>query len=70
MAIYSIMSFNNLSLNEISDKSMVLPEFKDHNVYSAWNYGAKGGRRKKTYKRGKIGKGRRTRNRRVQKAKR
>ena len=65
MVTYSIMSFNNLSLNAVSDKGIVLPAFKDHNVYSAWNYGAKGGRRKKTYKRGKIGKGRRTRNRRL-----
>lgn len=42
-------------------------QVKDNGVFSAWNYGAKlsGGRVKKTrrYKRGKIGKGRRTRRR-------
>jgi hypothetical protein len=47
-------------------------QVKDNSVFSAWNYASKvsGGKRRKTgkektrrYKRGKIGKGRRTRRR-------
>lgn len=53
--------------------SDLILQVKDNTVFSAWNYGSKsvGGRRRKsrvskkntrkTYKRGKIGKGRRTR---------
>ena len=57
----------------ISNSSNQILQVKDNSVFSAWNYASKvsGGRRKKTvvskkrkgktYKRGKIGKGRRTR---------
>ena len=60
--------------NSISNQENVLPPLKDNGVFSAWNYGSKsvGGKRRKsriskkstrkTYKRGKVGKGRRTRN--------
>lgn len=54
-----------------SNQYNVLPHIKDNDVFSIWNYGSKtvGGKRRKTgngktYRRGKIGKGRRTRNRR------
>lgn len=59
--------------NAVSVQDNVLPPIKDNGVFSAWNYGSKslGGKRRKsrvsrkTYKRGKIGKGRRTRSRRA-----
>ena len=59
--------------NSVSLQDNVLPPLKDNGVFSVWNYGSKsvGGKRRKTrgskkntrktYKRGKIGKGRRTR---------
>ena len=59
--------------NAISNSSNQILQVKDNSVFSAWNYASKvsGGKRRKTgvsrkvktrrYKRGKIGKGRRTR---------
>ena len=59
--------------NSVLNQDNVLSPAKDNGVFSAWNYGSKavGGKRRKmrgskkntrkTYKRGKIGRGRRTR---------
>jgi hypothetical protein len=60
----------------LKNQDNVLPPLKDNAVFSVWNYGSKaiGGKRRKssvskktrkTYKRGKISKGRRTRSRRT-----
>ena len=56
-----------MQYSKSSDPNLVLPEFKDNKVFSAWNYAeVKGGRRrksKKIYKRHRrVTKGRRTRN--------
>ena len=59
---------SNYDSNTITKHDQIL-QVKDNSIFSAWNYASKvsGGRRrvKKTrrYKRGKVGKGRRTRRR-------
>jgi len=61
----------NYNLNTINSQDQII-QAKDNGVFSAWNYSSKavggkrmkkrgGGKSTRRYKRGKIGKGRRTR---------